>query len=163
MPHARPTTDRAKEALFNILDQKYYFEDLKVLDLYSGLGSISFEFCSRGTTNITAVDLNRKSISYMSEIAQKLKVPLLLKQDKVLNYLAKDQNKYDLIFADPPYHDNTEIHALIHAISTGTYLQKGGIFILEHQAMTAVNSVYVTDTREYGQSIFSFFNFDQEV
>ena len=93
MPHARPTTDRAKEALFNILDQTYYFEDIKVLDLYSGLGSIALEFCSRGTTDITAVDFNRKSISYIKELVAKLEMSLQLEQEKVLSYLAKDENQ----------------------------------------------------------------------
>jgi 16S rRNA (guanine966-N2)-methyltransferase len=162
MPHARPTTDRAKEALFNILDQTYYFEDIKVLDLYSGLGSIALEFCSRGTTDITAVDFNRKSIAYIKELVAKLEMSLQLEQEKVLSYLAKDENQYDIIFADPPYNDNAEIHALVETISTGNYLRKGGLFILEHQAMTMVDPSFITDKREYGQSTFSFFNFDEE-
>ena len=162
MPHARPTTDRAKEALFNILDQTYYFEDIKVLDLYSGLGSIALEFCSRGTTDITAVDFNRKSISYIKELVAKLEMSLQLEQEKVLSYLAKDENQYDIIFADPPYNDNAEIHALVETISTGNYLRKGGLFILEHQAMTMVDPSFITDKREYGKSTFSFFNFDEE-
>jgi len=162
MPHARPTTDRAKEALFNILDQTYYFEDIKVLDLYSGLGSVALEFCSRGTTDITAVDFNRKSIAYINELVAKLEMSLQLEQEKVLSYLAKDENQYDIIFADPPYNDNAEIHALVETISTGNYLRKGGLFILEHQAMTMVDPTFITDKREYCQSTFSFFNFDEE-
>jgi 16S rRNA (guanine966-N2)-methyltransferase len=72
MPHARPTTDRAKEALFNILDQRYHYDELKVLDLYGGLGSIALEFCSRGVQNVTAVDASRKSVVYIKEVAEKL-------------------------------------------------------------------------------------------
>jgi 16S rRNA (guanine966-N2)-methyltransferase len=83
-------------------------------------------------------------------------------QEKVLSYLAKDENQYDIIFADPPYNDNAEIHALVETISTGNYLRKGGLFILEHQAMTMVDPTFITDKREYGQSTFSFFNFDEE-
>jgi 16S rRNA (guanine966-N2)-methyltransferase len=162
MPHARPTTDRSKEALFNILDQSYYFEDLQVLDLYSGLGSISVEFCSRGTTQITAVESHRKSIDYIQSLISKLNLPLILKQDKVLKYLAKDTQQYDIIFADPPYNENAEIHTLVDTIATGNFLKKGGIFILEHQAMVMLDQTFITETREYGQSTFSFFNFDEE-
>jgi 16S rRNA (guanine966-N2)-methyltransferase len=162
MPHARPTTDRAKEALFNILDQSYYFEDIQVLDLYSGLGSIAVEFCSRGCTQVTAIDYHRKSIEYIKQLIDKLNLPLSLHQAKVLPYLKKCSEQYDIIFADPPYNDNTEIHALIECITDFNLLKRGGIFILEHQAMTAVKSDFLVDRRDYGQSTFSFFNFDEE-
>mgnify|MGYP001605136089 FL=1 len=159
MPHARPTTDRAKEALFNILDQSYYFEEVAVLDLYSGMGSMALEFCSRGCTSITTVDFNKKSVSYIIELVNKLKLSLNVKQAKVLKFLEKETGQYDIIFADPPYNANAEIHELIKRISDGNYLKPGGVFILEHQTMTQVSHPLLVDSRNYGQSTFSFFNF----
>lgn len=159
MPHARPTTDRAKESLFNILDQKYYFEDIKVLDLYSGLGSMAFEFCSRGTSDITAVEWNPKSIGYIKEVIDKLQVRLDLKQNKVLKFLDKTDEAYDIIFADPPYNAAAEIKELIEVIANGKYLKPDGVFILEHQTMSTIQHPAIVDKREYGQSTFSFFKF----
>ena len=160
MPHARPTTDRAKEALFNVLDQRYYFQDLKVLDLYSGLGSMALEFCSRGVKDITAVDLNRKSITYIKEVVDKLNAPLKVRQAKCVSFLKQTEDKYTIIFADPPYNQKQEIDALIDAVSNGDYLLPNGLFILEHQSMAQVSHPAIVETREYGQSTFSFFNFE---
>ncbi|MGB1038270.1 MAG: RsmD family RNA methyltransferase [Bacteroidia bacterium] len=159
MPHARPTTDRAKESLFNILNQSYFFEECKVLDLYSGLGSMAFEFCSRGCPEVTTVEFNRKSIGYLLDIVKKLEVNLVVKQSKVLKYLARNDEQYDIIFADPPYNANPEIHALIKKMEEGDYLREGGVFILEHQTMTQIKHPAIVETREYGQSTFSFFKF----
>jgi len=160
MPHARPTTDRAKEALFNVLDQRYYFQDLKVLDLYSGLGSMALEFCSRGVKDITAVDLNRKSITYIKEVVDKLNAPLKVRQAKCVSFLKQTEEKYTIIFADPPYNQKQEIDALIDAVSNGDCLLPNGLFILEHQSMAQVSHPAIVETREYGQSTFSFFNFE---
>lgn len=162
MPHARPTTDRAKEALFNILDQTYYYEDCKVLDLYAGLGSISLEFCSRGCLDVTSVDFNRKSIGYILELIKKLNLKLVLKQLKVLKFLEKDKEQYDIIFADPPYSATPEIHKLIESIASKNKLKEGGVFILEHETMTDFQHPNITEKRNYGQSTFSFFNFDTQ-
>lgn len=158
MPHARPTTDRAKEALFNILNQTYYFEDSKVLDLYSGLGSMALEFCSRGA-EVTTVEFNRKSISYIIDFSKKIGTELNIKQAKVLSYLGKESKKYDIIFADPPYNATVEIQKLIEVISQGEFLKPGGVFILEHQSMNQIKHSAIFETRDYGQSSFSFFNF----
>jgi 16S rRNA (guanine966-N2)-methyltransferase len=159
MPHARPTTDRAKEALFNILDQRYHYDEIKVLDLYGGMGSIALEFCSRGVEDVTTVDFNRKSISYIKEISQKLKVSLKVLSAKVLPFLHTTDEKYDIIFADPPYNMGKEIGLLIELLSERKPFVAGGILILEHQSMTKLDHPAITETRVYGQSTFSFFNF----
>ena len=160
MPHARPTTDRAKEALFNILDQRFYYEDIQVLDLYSGLGSVSLEFCSRGAKQVTAIDFNRKSIAYIKDIAEKLRIDnLSIRQSKVSTYLKNNSEKFDVIFADPPYNATQEIQELIQIISQGDFLTSDGIFILEHQTMTQINHAALVESRNYGQSTFSFFKF----
>ena len=161
MPHARPTTDRAKEALFNIIDQSYYFEDITVLDLYAGLGSISLEFASRGTQSITSVEFNRKSINYISEISKKLDLSLNLISQKVEKYLKYTEETFDVIFADPPYNNFSEIGNLIETITQGKFIKAGGIFILEHQTMTPIDHPKIFDKRNYGQSTFSFFKFDE--
>ena len=162
MPHARPTTDRAKEALFNILDQTYYFEDINVLDLYAGLGSISLEFASRGSQDITSIEYSRKSIYYISEIAKKLDLSIDLKNLKVQKYLKNTDKSFDIIFADPPYKDASEISELIEIISAGSFLNTGGLFILEHQSMSPITHPNIYETRNYGQSTFSFFKFDED-
>ena len=160
MPHARPTTDRAKEALFNILDQRFYYEDIQVLDLYSGLGSVALEFCSRGAKQVTAIDFNRKSIAYIKDIAEKLRIDnLSIRQSKVSTYLKNNSEKFDVIFADPPYNATQEIQELIQIISQGDFLTSDGIFILEHQTMTQINHDALVESRNYGQSTFSFFKF----
>ncbi|MBT6235337.1 MAG: methyltransferase [Bacteroidetes bacterium] len=159
MPHARPTTDRAKEALFNILDQRYHYDELKVLDLYGGLGSIALEFCSRGVQNVTAVDASRKSVVYIKEVAEKLKAPLTVTQMKVLPFLKKTEEQYDIIFADPPYNMAKEIDLLISQLADNQPFTSEGVFILEHQSMSQINHPAITETRHYGQSTFSFFNF----
>jgi 16S rRNA (guanine966-N2)-methyltransferase len=160
MPHARPTTDRAKEALFNILDQRIDYESVEVLDLYSGMGSIALEFISRGASHVTAIDHNRKSISYIQEIAQQLAVEnLTVHSSKVLSFLKKTDKSYPVIFADPPYHSTQEIRQLLDVLSVGNFLTLGGIFILEHQSMTPIHHPALIESRNYGQSTFSFFNF----
>ena len=160
MPHARPTTDRAKEALFNILDQRFYYEGIQVLDLYSGLGSVSLEFCSRWAKQVIAIDFNRKSIAYIKDIAEKLRIDnLSIRQSKVSTYLKNNSEKFDVIFADTPYNATQEIQELIQIISQGDFLTSDGIFILEHQTMTQINHTALVESRNYGQSTFSFFKF----
>lgn len=158
MPHARPTTDRAKEALFNILNQQYYLEDCEVLDLYGGMGSMALEFVSRGA-EVTTVDFNRKSIKYIADVANSFGAELKIRQAKVHSYLKKEDKQYDIIFADPPYNAGPEIQELIKVLENGNYLKKDGIFILEHQSMSSIEHQSIVDSRNYGQSSFSFFNF----
>lgn len=158
MPHARPTTDRAKESLFNILNQSYDLEEVMILDLYGGLGSMAFEFYSRGA-QVTTVEVNRKSISYIIDIAKNLGADITIKQAKVLQFLKRETSRYDIIFADPPYNAGSEIQKLVTSISEGDYLKEAGLFILEHQSMTQVKHPAISEIREYGQSSFSFFKF----
>lgn len=161
MPHARPTTDRAKEALFNILYQTFDFEETKVLDLYGGMGSMALEFSSRGCPEVVTVDFNRKSVQYIKDVATKLEAAVNVKQSKVLPFLKRMGNKYDIIFADPPYNAGPEIQELIETISSGNFLNSEGVFILEHQSMTQVQHPTLIESRSYGQSTFSFFKFEE--
>ena len=156
---ARPTTDFAKEALFNILANTYEFEDLEILDLFSGTGSISFEFASRESILIEAVETNYNHFKYIQKIAGELNFKQLkvYKMD-VFQFLKNNIRKYDIIFADPPY-DMAGVENLPDIILEKLILKPAGVFILEHsKKMSFKNHKNLTDHREYGSVNFSFFS-----
>src|SRR5690625_1984773 len=99
----RPTTDIAKEGLFNILWNRYDFTQLKVLDLFSGTGNISFEFASRGSSDITAVDQHYGCLKFIKRTAESLGENIRPLKNDVFRFLQHSPQSYDLIFADPPY------------------------------------------------------------
>ena len=104
----RPTSDRSKEALFNILQHQYNLENTAVLDLFSGTGSISYEFGSRGVINIIAVDQNKMCVDFIRKTSESLKLPIRIKQMETLKFLSDVKMKFDFIFADPPYDLKTQ-------------------------------------------------------
>ena len=100
---ARPTTDFAREGLFNVLDNEYEFEDLKVLDLFGGTGAISFEFASRGASRVYCVEMARENASFIKTEAQRLGLAnVTMVRDNVFDFLPICREKFDIIFADPP-------------------------------------------------------------
>jgi 16S rRNA (guanine966-N2)-methyltransferase len=154
----RPTTDLAKEALFNILLNKIEFEGIKVLDLFSGTGNISLEFASRGASEIVSIDRSIHCINYLKDTARQHKLSQIktFKAD-VLKYLQLETEKYDLIFADPPY-DMNQIPELPKIIFEKDLLLPGGLLIVEHQSLQNLsNHAAFTEFRKYGHSSFSFF------
>lgn len=154
----RPTTDMAKEALFNILQNKLDIEDLKILDLFSGTGNISLEFGSRGAKEITSVDLNVGCYNYLKLKSKELKLEQIkpLKGD-VFKFLSSTLETYDLIFADPPY-DITRIPEIATLVFDKKLLRDNGLLIIEHQSMQNLTKhPNFTETRKYGYSSFSFF------
>lgn len=155
----RPTTDRAKEALFNILDHQYFLDELKVLDLFAGIGSIAFEFASRGTTDITAVDQNRGCTDFISQTAEQLGIKLQVLTQDVTAFISHTQDSFDIIFADPPYNlTEEEFTSLINTILENNLLKEGAIFILEHSKHTDLSShPKLKEERQYGNSVFSWF------
>jgi 16S rRNA (guanine966-N2)-methyltransferase len=155
---ARPTTDTAKESLFNILVNTYDLEEVDVLDLFAGTGSISYEFASRGSRVIEAVELNYKHASFIHKTKQELKLDQLrLVRANVFHYLKTCTRKFDIIFADPPY-DLAEIETLPEIIFTRELLKDEGVFVLEHpRNMNFSNHDYLSDHRSYGSVNFSFF------
>ena len=99
----RPTTDMAKEGLFNILNNSYYFEDLAVLDLFAGTGNISYEFASRGSTDIIAVDADYGCVNFINQTSKELDLGISTIKGDVFKYLESTKGKFNIIFADPPY------------------------------------------------------------
>ena len=156
---ARPTTDFARENLFNILINRYNFEDKKVLDLFSGTGSISFEFASRGCQNVTSVELDRYHHQFICSVIEKLGIKQSVKalNSDVFKFIGRTPEQYDLIFADPPY-ELKQIAAIPDLILNSNLLHKEGLFILEH-GKTNDFSLHpdFKEKRVYGSVHFSFF------
>ncbi|MDX1365301.1 MAG: RsmD family RNA methyltransferase [Arenibacter latericius] len=161
----RPTTDMAKEALFNILNNNYYFEDLKVLDLFSGTGNISYEFASRGTENIIAVDAHQGCVRYISETAEKNEFPINAVKKDVYEYLEKTSTKAHIIFADPPYDfPLSDFSQIANLVFEKELLLENGVLIIEHPKHTDLSEIaHYTNQRRYGGSIFSFFEWTADV
>lgn len=154
----RPTTDYAKTALFNILNNYIDFENISVLDLFSGTGNISFEFSSRGAKEIVSVDASYACIVFIKAAAEKFGfVNLKTVKADVFNFLGKTDKKYDLVFADPPY-EMKGSERLPDLIFQNNILAANGLFILEHSVKTDFSKhPNFVEKREYGAVNFSFF------
>ncbi|MDA3878879.1 MAG: 16S rRNA (guanine(966)-N(2))-methyltransferase RsmD [Prolixibacteraceae bacterium] len=154
---ARPTTDIAKEGLFNILHNRINFDETSVLDLFAGTGSISFEFLSRGCKNVTLVEVNFKHVQFIKSVLAKLELKAIVYRTDVFRYLKSEKRKFDLIFADPPY-DHPQFNEIPQLILNQNLLSPGGILIVEHPSNYNFkeNSGFV-ETRKYGKVHFSFF------
>lgn len=155
---ARPTTDFAKESLFNIIANSFEFESLRVLDLFSGTGSISFEFASRGCLSVEAVELEHAHVTFIQKTARELDFKQMkVFQMNAFTYLKKTFVKYDIIFADPPY-DMAEIDQVPEIIFDRDLLNDNGWFILEHsQNCNFKDHKNFSQTRKYGSVNFSIF------
>lgn len=154
----RPTTDLAKESLFNILDNHLYFEDLKVLDLYSGTGSIAYEFASRGAKLVIAVDINPKCTGFINDTALKLGLlNMKVVRSSSIGFLNHCFEKFDLIFADPPY-ELEGVEEVINIVFSKNLLCENGWLVIEHaqgKEFSAFPGFY--EHRNYGKVNFSFF------
>jgi len=154
----RPTTDMAKEALFNILNNQIDFEGIMMLDLFSGTGNIAMEFASRGAEQVIAVDRSIQCINYLKDTARQHKLEQIstFKAD-VFKYLEMETDQYDLIFADPPY-DLNRIPEIPKIVFKKKLLKQGGMLIVEHQSMQNLSQqTGFVEQRKYGHSSFSFF------
>jgi 16S rRNA (guanine(966)-N(2))-methyltransferase RsmD len=154
----RPTTDMAKEGLFNILDNHLYFEDLRVLDLYAGTGNISYEFASRGSQLVIAVDLNPQCIRFISETASRLGFEQLKSvRSSSIGFLSGCRERFDLIFADPPF-DLEGTEEVVSLVFEKDLLAEGGWLIIEHDRSRDFSShPKFSRLRNYGKVNFSFF------
>jgi 16S rRNA (guanine(966)-N(2))-methyltransferase RsmD len=155
----RPTTDMAKEGLFNILNNRFYFDELRVLDLFSGTGNISFEFASRGVQDIVAVDAFPGCVQFILKISNELEFPISALKSDVFKYLERSKEKFDVIFADPPYSfDETQFLKIADLVFANNLLQEDGLLVVEHSDQTDLsNHSNFSEQRKYGGSIFSFF------
>lgn len=157
--NSRPTTDFAKESLFNLLSHRMSLVDLDILDLCAGTGNISFEFASREAGRITAVDSNFKCVRFINMMAKKYEVGedlSVIKSDAV-KYLKATPNNYDLIFADPPF--DRDFHKdIVRTVFEEGVLNENGLLIIEHGRDTVLTELpNFIEMRKYGSVHFSFF------
>lgn len=162
VPHtfkARPTTDFAKENIFNVLRGYIDLAGCRALDLFAGTGSITLELLSRGCESVTSVELDREHYAFIASVMRKLEVEncRLLRGD-ALRYVARCKERYDVIFADPPYMLR-ELSEIPDLVTNAGILDEHGIFILEHSKKQnfAQHPCFV-DHRAYGSVNFSLFS-----
>jgi 16S rRNA (guanine966-N2)-methyltransferase len=158
MPHTRPTTDIAKEGLFNIIQNQLDFEDLKTLDLFGGTGAITYELASRGVTDLTIVEKDPKMFEFIKKTAEQLRIEgLKTVRSEVFRYIDECSIAYDFIFAGPPY-ALTTIDDIPRKIFEKGLLKPGGWFILEHTPRNDYKGFpYYRWERNYGTTIFTLF------
>lgn len=155
---ARPTTDIAKEGLFNILENRYEFSNKSVLDLFSGTGSIAYEFISRGCERATLVESNFSHYKFILDVIETLKIEnsKVFKAD-VFKFVKKTPEKFNIIFADPPF-DLPRFKEVPDTVLDSDILEPEGVFILEHpKEFEFMSHPNFKELRKYGKVNFSFF------
>lgn len=156
---ARPTTDFARENLFNILSNRYEFENKRVLDLFSGTGCISFEFASRGCEDVTSIELDRFHYVFICSVVEKLgiKNSMNVLNADVFKFIGRTAERFNIIFADPPY-ELKRLAELPDLILNNKLLSEGGLLILEHGKTNDFSDhPHFKELRTYGSVHFSFF------
>lgn len=163
MPHTRPTTDIAREGLFNILQNNIDLEGIRTLDLFGGTGCISYELASRGASSLTVVEKDPKMFAFIQKTAAELKLSNLkvIRMD-VFKYMDQCAERFDLIFAGPPYALG-EIDLLPDRVFEKKLLQPKGWFILEHTPRNSYKEhPWFKAERNYGTTLFSIFIEDRD-
>lgn len=155
----RPTTDMAKESLFNILGNRFQFEELSVFDLFSGTGNIAFEFASRGAKDILAVDSFPGCVQFISKTARELELPIRTLRSDVFKFLEHTPERADVIFVDPPYDfEHGKFLRIVETVFERGLLKEQGLLVVEHDGKTDLSShPNFSESRKYGGSRFSFF------
>ena len=158
MPYTRPTTDIAKEGLFNIIENNISITGIKTLDIFGGTGSISYELASRGAGSLTIVEKDPKMFAFIKNKIAELKIEnCSVLKNEVFRFLESCSETYDLVFAGPPY-ALKNIDDLPKIIAKKNLLKKNGWFILEHTpANNYENEPMFKTMRNYGTTIFSIF------
>ena len=161
----RPTTDLAKESIFNILNNHYYLDTISVIDLFSGTGNIAFEFASRGSKNIHAVDGNFNCVKFIDKISNEFDFYINTYKSDVFKFLEKTALKTDIIFADPPYNlEKDKFLKIIEIVFERNLLNDNGILIVEHSKhMDLSVNDFFNYSKKYGGSVFSFYNARKEL
>lgn len=158
----RPTTDMSKESLFNILHNHFDFDGLRVLDLFSGTGNISYEFGSRGAGQIVAVDADFGCVKFIKQTAAEFDFPITAIKGNVFLFLEKASGEYDIVFADPPYNmAQRDFEKIVGLIFDKTLLAQGGMMAIEHSKYTLMDKLpHFSFQKNYGGSRFSFFEIE---
>ncbi|MFL9831441.1 RsmD family RNA methyltransferase [Flavobacterium sp. ARAG 55.4] len=158
----RPTTDMSKEALFNVLNNHFSFDGLKILDLFAGTGNISYEFASRGSSPITSVDGDFGCVKFIKQTAAEYDFPIAATKSDVFKFLEKCNTSYDIVFADPPYGlDQATFEKVVLLVFERNILNEEGMMIIEHSKYTKLDHlINFSFQKSYGGSIFSFFEFE---
>ena len=154
----RPTTDMAKEALFNVLQHQIDFAGITVLDLFAGTGNVTFEIASRGAARVVAVDIHFKCIQYINATAKKLDLPAVrgVRAD-ALKFIASCKETFDFIFVDPPY-ELSQLPEIPRLIFNSGLLKPEAWLVLEHATTRKIPAhTSLVETRKYGYSSFSFY------
>ncbi|NQX85109.1 MAG: RsmD family RNA methyltransferase [Flavobacteriaceae bacterium] len=161
----RPTTDMAKEALFNILNHRFYFDELSVLDLFSGTGNISYEFASRGTEQILAIDSHYGCVKFINQTTENFDFTIQTIKSDVFKFLESTTQKHSIIFADPPYDFSLEAFSKIpYLVFQNDLLEEDGLLIVEHSKHTNLSNLkHFEYTKHYGGNAFSFFSKATEI
>jgi 16S rRNA (guanine966-N2)-methyltransferase len=155
----RPTTDFAKESLFNILNNHFDFDEVKVLDLFCGTGNITYEFLSRGSTDVTCVDESYHCATFIKKTIEDFKLPKAkVVKAEVFSFLKSSMETYDIIFADPPF-DMEKFDQISPIVFEKKLLRPSGWLIIEHGPTTDLSQLpHFREKRKYGNLNFSFFN-----
>ncbi len=155
----RPTTDMSKEALFNVLNNHFSFEGLKVLDLFAGTGNISYEFASRGSSPITSVDGDFGCVKFIKQVAAEYDFNIAATKSDVFKFLERNNATFDIIFADPPYAlDQATFEKIVSVVFEKNTLNEDGMMVIEHSKYTKLDHmINFSFKKSYGGSIFSFF------
>jgi 16S rRNA (guanine966-N2)-methyltransferase len=161
----RPTTDMSKEALFNVLNNHFSFEGLKVLDLFSGTGNISYEFASRGSSPITSVDGDFGCVKFIKQVATEYDFNIAATKSDVFKFLERNNATFDVIFADPPYAlDQATFEKIVLLVFEKNTLNEDGMMVIEHSKYTKLDHmIHFSFKKSYGGSIFSFFELAKSV
>ena len=160
----RPTTDMSKEALFNVLNNHFNFAELKILELFAGTGSISYEFASRGSAPILCVDGDMGCVNFIKKTASEFDFDINAIKSDVFKFLEKHKGSYDIIFADPPYGlEQKEFEKIITLLFENELLDEEGMLVVEHSKYTKLEHMtHYSFQKNYGGSVFSFFEFESE-
>jgi 16S rRNA (guanine966-N2)-methyltransferase len=158
MPHTRPTTDIAKEGLFNILQHQLEMEEMKTLDLFAGTGNISYELYSRGARDLQLVEKDPVMASFIKKTAHDLGFTgFRILQMDAFKYISQAAEQFDFIFAGPPY-ALPNIDDLPKLVERKKLLAKNGWFVLEHTTLNNFEGFPLfNNRRNYGTTVFSFF------
>jgi len=164
IPNLRPTTDYAKESLFNLLGNRIDLEDIRFLDLFAGTGNISFELMSRGAEGGLCVDISLASDKYRHRMIKEMGLKGLRSvKSEAFKFIRNCPEQFDLIFCDPPY-DLKRLQDIPEAIFTSSLLKEDGLLVVEHpEEHTFGRTPHFQEHRRYGRVNFSFFSLEEAV